>query len=204
MAAVEPVTDERRADRGPLWKAWENLEVPPGFRAEIIRGEIVLSPSPTRKHSQIVAELIRQLAPLAAESGWYLTNEIGIRIGHTEEALIPDLIVLPSEVLDEDEEAESCDIASEELLLAVEVTSDSSARRDRKTKLWSYAYGMIPVYLLVDRHEGEGTVTVYSEPDGNGNYVELQKTAFGKPVTLPDPIGFEIDTSRFTPKARKA
>ncbi|MCD0446594.1 Uma2 family endonuclease [Glycomyces sp. A-F 0318] len=202
MAVAETDSEAGPADQGELWKAWEELDVPPGFRAEIIRGDIVLSPSPTSKHSQICAQISRQLWPLASEREWYSANELGVRIAHTDEALIPDLVVLPMAVLDEEEETQAVD--SGEILLAVEVTSDSSARRDRKTKLWSYAYGMIPVYLLVDRHEGEGTVTVYSEPDGNGNYVEHQKTAFGKPVTLPDPIGFELDTGPFTPKTRKA
>lgn len=203
MAAAEPLADSGPAE-SELWKAWETLDVPPGFRAEIIRGDIVLSPSPTRRHSQVFGELILQLAPLASERGWYLTNEIGVRISHTDEALIPDLIALPTEVFEEDEEGESSVIESEHLLLAVEVTSDSSVRRDRKTKLWSYAYGMIPVYLLVDRHDGDGTVTVFSEPDGNGTYVEHQKVAFGKPIMLPDPIGVEIDTGRFSPRARKS
>lgn len=202
MAAAEPHTDAGAADSDRLWKTWENLDVPPGFRAEIIRGDIVLSPSPTSKHAQICAELSRQLWPLAAERDWYLANELGVRIAHTGEALIPDLVAVPIAVLDEGEETSATD--SDGLLLAVEVTSDSSVRRDRKTKLWSYAYGMIPIYLLVDRHDGEGSVSVYSEPDGNGSYAVLQKTYFGKPLMLPDPIGIEIDTSRFVPKARKA
>jgi Uma2 family endonuclease len=202
MAVAETDTGAGPADQGELWKAWEELDVPPGFRAEIIRGDIVLSPFSTSKHSQICAQISRQLWPLASEREWYLANELGVRIERTNEGLTPDLVVLPMAVLDEEEETQAVD--SGELLLAVGVTSNSSVLRDRKTKLWSYACGMIPVYLLVDRHEGEGTVSVYSEPDGNGKYVELQKTAFGKPVTLPDPIGFEIDTSRFTPKARKA
>ncbi|NUQ91162.1 MAG: Uma2 family endonuclease [Glycomyces artemisiae] len=202
MAAAEPLADAEPAGSDELWKAWETLDVPPGFRAEIIRGDIVLSPSPTNRHSHIIAQLNRQMSPLAHEQGWYLANELGVRISHTGEALIPDLMVVPETVLDEQEEASAIDSA--DLLLAVEVTSDSSVRRDRKTKLWSYAYGMIPVYLLVDRHDGEGTVTVYSEPDGNGTYVEHQQVAFGKPIALPDPIGIEIDTGRFTPRVRKA
>ncbi|MFC3491110.1 Uma2 family endonuclease [Glycomyces rhizosphaerae] len=201
MVAAEPVADERRVDRSPLWKAWESLEVPPGFRAEIIRGEILLSPSPTNRHSHICARLIRSLAPFANERDWALASELAVHIEHTGEALIPDLMVLPDSILIEGEEASSIDSA--ELLLAFQVTSDSSVRRDRKAKLWSYAYGLIPIYILVDRHDGHGTVTVYSEPDGNGRYAEHHSVEFEKLVPLPDPFGIEIETSRFVPKTPK-
>lgn len=201
MAPAEAATDASRADRGPLWKAWENLEVPPGFRAEIIRGDIVLSPSPTNRHSHICSRLIRSLGPLANERDWALASELAVYIEHTQEALIPDLMVLPDAILVDEEEASSIDSA--DLLLAVEVTSDSSVRRDRKTKLWSYAYGLVPIYMLVDRHDGHGTVTVYSEPDGNGRYAEHHSVEFGKLVLLPDPFDIEIETSRFVPKNPK-
>lgn len=202
MAAAEALENEDAADTSSLLRAWETLDVPPGFRAEIIEGDIVLSPSPTSRHSLIFAELSGQLWSLASDRGWYLTNEIGVRIEHTDEVLIPDLIALPKAVLQDEEETTAIDSAS--LLLAVEITSDSTYKRDRATKLWSYAYGLVPIYMLVDRHDRDGTVRVYSEPDGSGRYQHYDLVTFGKPVQLPEPFDIEIDTSRFTPKARKA
>jgi Uma2 family endonuclease len=200
MAATEAASRTERSDRGPLWDAWENLEVPPGFRAEIIRGDIVLSPSPTNKHSLICAQLVRALAPLAAERDWAVANELAVYISHTAECLIPDLMVLPMAILEEADEESS--VESEEPLLVAEVTSDSSVKRDRKTKLWSYAYGRVPIYLLIDRHDDGGTVTVFAEPTGNGRYSERHTAAFGKPVLLPEPFGIEIDTKGFVARKR--
>ncbi len=202
MAAVEPLADSGPFGSDELWEAWETLDVPPGFRAEIIRGDIVLSPSPTSRHSQICSLLNRQLWRLAEERGWYLASDLGVRIAHTGEVLIPDLMALPVMVFDEGEETSAVD--STELLLAVEVTSDSTYMRDRETKLWSYARGLVPVYMMVDRHDREGTVRVFSEPDGSGRYQHYDTVAFGKPIRLPEPFDIEIDTSRFHAKKQRS
>ncbi|MQM25079.1 Uma2 family endonuclease [Glycomyces albidus] len=198
MVAAEPDTGISQADRSRLWKTWEDFDAPPGFRAEIIEGDIILSPSPTSKHSLIFADLNRQIGPLGSEQDWYFTAEIGVRVEHTGEVFIPDLVAVPAVVLTEGEETSVID--SQDLLLAVEITSDSTYKRDRKTKLWSYSYGLVPIYLLVDRHDRNGTVTVYSKPDGKGNYLHHDPVAFGKPVQLPEPFGIDIDTSRFQAK----
>ncbi|PRY57896.1 Uma2 family endonuclease [Glycomyces artemisiae] len=202
MAATEPLADAEPAGSDELWKAWETLDVPPGFRAEIIRGDIVLSPSPTNRHSLICTEIMRQLWPLADERDWRLANELGVRIESTGEVLIPDLMALPVAVLTDGEETSAID--SPELLLAVEVTSDSSVSRDRETKLWSYAAGLVPVYMMVDRHDRNGTVRVFSEPSGEGRYQHYDLFDFGKPVRLPEPFNVEIDTSLFAPRTRRA
>ena len=47
--------------------------------------------------------------------------------------------------------------------------------------------------ILVDRDTRE--VTVHSEPDG-GVYQKRVIVPFGKTVTLPDPVGIELDTQR--------
>ena len=52
----------------------------------------------------------------------------------------------------------------------------------------------IPVYLLIDREEGE--VLVYSEPSGD-DYAKGLKHKLGLAVPLPAPLGFELDTAEF-------
>ncbi|MFC7744083.1 Uma2 family endonuclease [Nocardiopsis composta] len=84
-------------------------------------------------------------------------------------------------------------------LLVVEVASPGNADRDRKTKLWGYAHGPVPLYLLIDRWDpvqGEPAATLYSKPV-NGRYTNVQRVPFGEAVKLPEPFGFDLDTAEF-------
>ncbi|MGW2701486.1 Uma2 family endonuclease [Streptomyces sp. NPDC001340] len=80
------------------------------------------------------------------------------------------------------------------VLLVAEVTSHSTADRDRDKKIHGYARAGIPVYLLIDREAGE--VTVHSKPSG-ADYAKAPKYKLGQTVPLPAPLGFDLDTSEF-------
>ncbi|MFE1546560.1 Uma2 family endonuclease [Streptomyces sp. NPDC058718] len=80
------------------------------------------------------------------------------------------------------------------VLLVTEVTSAFTAHRDRVQKARSYARAGIPVYLLIDRETDE--VVVHSEPSGD-DYAHKSVHKLGKPVPLPAPLGFTLDTAAF-------
>lgn len=108
---------------------------------------------------------------------------------------IPDLVVIARDRVPADDEP--APIPASRAKLAVEITSPGNPDTDRKIKLWGYAHAQVPVYLLIDRYaEVEPTVSLYAEPSG-GHYRQLVRVPFGEKVTLPDPFGFDLDTSRF-------
>jgi Uma2 family endonuclease len=80
------------------------------------------------------------------------------------------------------------------VLMTVEVTSyDSDThQRDRVQKPRAYAEAGIPVYLLIDRDSL--SVLVHSDPDPEDGYRDIHVVRLGGKVTLPDPVGIEIDT----------
>ncbi|WP_328872808.1 Uma2 family endonuclease [Streptomyces sp. NBC_00287] len=80
------------------------------------------------------------------------------------------------------------------VLMAVEVTSyDSDThQRDRVQKPQAYAEAGIPVYLLIDRDHL--SVLVHSDPDPEDGYQDIHMVKLGGKVTLPDPVGIELDT----------
>jgi Uma2 family endonuclease len=81
------------------------------------------------------------------------------------------------------------------VLMAVEVTSydEDTDRRDRVEKPPAYATAGIPVYLLIDRDSC--TVVVHSSPEPDGSrYRDVHTASFGESVTIPDPVGIELDT----------
>ncbi|WUC50836.1 Uma2 family endonuclease [Streptomyces sp. NBC_00554] len=163
---------------------------PEGWRVELVEGEICVSPPTNGAHEEIVSELSEQFWDHDKGLGRY--TGIGLNIpgasgtGH----VIPDLATaLKGSFHDEEEWHDPSAV-----LLVAEVTSTSTADRDREKKIHGYARAGIPVYLLIDREEAE--VTVYSDPSGDG-YAKGPKHKLGLTVPLPAPLGFELDTKEF-------
>jgi Uma2 family endonuclease len=199
MAATETPNPTRMPERNALWETWENLDLPPGSRAEILRGAIYVSPSPMSRHNLLFSKLARMLHAVADENDWAITTNESIKLPATDEAVIPDLIVIPSDELDSDTEWL---IEPDALQLVVEITSASTRSRDLTIKLESYAKANIPIYLIVDRLDGEGTVTVHHQPDGTGRYLQRRTVPFGDSLQLPKPFDIELDTRAFKSKQK--
>ncbi|MGW3143986.1 MULTISPECIES: Uma2 family endonuclease [Streptomyces] len=79
-------------------------------------------------------------------------------------------------------------------VMAVEITSyDSDTHnRDRVEKPRAYAEAGIPVYLLIDRENL--SILVHSNPDLEVGYRDIHVAMLGDKVTLPNPVGIELDT----------
>jgi Uma2 family endonuclease len=201
MVATEAPRHTHGADRDLLWETWEELDLPPGSRAEILRGAIYLSPTPMSKHNRLYAKLSRQLSEVTARLGSEIVNTETVLLPATDEAAVPDMVVVPDEVLDEHDDWR---LPPDDVQLVAEITSDSTRKRDLTIKLESYAKANIPIYLVIDQFDGEGTVTVYHQPDGTGRYLQHQTVPFGEPIRLPKPFDIELDTMEFQSRRRKA
>ncbi|WP_241968584.1 Uma2 family endonuclease [Streptomyces sp. ICBB 8177] len=163
-----------------------DLTVPPGYRAELIEGEIIVTPPPDGDHEDAIGNLQWQIARNSA-ADLYAPGNKGLitPLGR----FIPDATVAPRGALRGRESWSG----PEGVVMTIEVTS-TRAQEDRSTKRRGYAACGIPFYLLVDR--GKGTVTLFSDPQ-DGDYIEDVRVAFGKPLDLPDPFDFSLDTSVF-------
>ncbi|MFF9122700.1 Uma2 family endonuclease [Streptomyces sp. NPDC014889] len=84
--------------------------------------------------------------------------------------------------------------APDGVLMVVEITSyDSDThRRDRVEKPQAYGEAGIPVYLLIDRDRLK--IVVHSDPDPRIGYHNVRVVELGERATLPEPLGFELDT----------
>ena len=113
----------------------ESLELPDGYRAEIINGSIVVSPTPGFKHARAVKRVERTLDP-AMGAGLEYFQMATVEIAKTGDRFVPDLMVMPVAVAEgEGWEGPEWVRPAEELELAVEVVSSSSAWRDREDKV---------------------------------------------------------------------
>ncbi len=181
MVAMPAV--EHPLGRDDVLQAFLELDTPPGFKAELIEGEIRVTPPPDGSHETAFSLLNRQFMR-KAEAEFDLAGNKGLITpkGH----FVPDGTLSP---VGHFENAESwADPAG--VLLVFEVTSTNPIK-DRGPKRAGYAAAGIPCYLLVDR--GEGTVTLFTAPEGEDYTVHVQ-VAFGKPLDLPAPFSFTLDT----------
>ena len=172
-----------------LFHTLDSLELPRGYRAEILKEEIVMSPTPAGKHQRNVMELLWQLKP-AIPPEHDIELYLEIRMIHLGRSTIPDLFVAPDAVLDTGDNH----VPPDDVLLVAEVVSRSNAENDRDVKLGIYPAAAIPLYLLIDPIRA--TATLYATPR-NGEYLESETVTFGKPLKLPEPFGIDLDTGRF-------
>jgi Uma2 family endonuclease len=192
QAMAMPRTDPAVAADGfaELERLWYELDVPKGVRAELIDGELVVSPTGSVWHSEAVDELMDQLFELKRRRGWRFHTYLTAHIPPTRERLIPDLMVAPKEAPPFGE----CELLSPGALLVAEVVSPWSRRRDREVKPRAYAQGGVPLYLLIDRFASPPAVSLFSEP-GEQGYGKSQVAAAGEPLRLPKPFGIALDTA---------
>ncbi|WP_084469143.1 Uma2 family endonuclease [Nocardiopsis trehalosi] len=184
-SADSPVSEE-------LFAALDALNVPRGFRAEILDGnQITVSPSPAGKHQRNVRALDRQIVPHLPD-GYDNETALEIRIPRLLRSVMPDLFVAPVEVLATDDHC----IPPDDVLLVAEVVSRGNPGNDRVLKLDVYARAGIDIYLLVDPIAG--TTTLFTNSDGT-TYKDTVVRDFGEKLVVPDPFGFDLDTSAFLP-----
>ncbi|KAB8186233.1 Uma2 family endonuclease [Nonomuraea phyllanthi] len=163
----------------------------PGHRVEVIEGKLIVSPSGIPEHFMAGEELAGALRPLRKERGWHGAPGPHICIDGPRDSIQPDYVMWPPGCKRWGDE-----LLSPGVLMAAEVVSPSSVRIDRVDKLRLYALGGVPVYLLIDPVSESPSATVYSDIK-DGEYRAITSVPMGKPLHLPDPIDFELDTSIF-------
>ncbi|MDX2936507.1 Uma2 family endonuclease [Streptomyces ipomoeae] len=187
--AHEPLTQEEILLEGFL-----ALDTPEGFRAELIEGEIVVTPPPDGDHEDCI-ELIVQQVYRRSRTDMQFSGNKGLKLGTAEgcpkDHVIPDGTFAPR-ALRLYRGADSW-MPCQGVVMVLEVTS-TRPKADREVKRRCYARSGIPFYLLVDRDTSE--VTLLSDPRED-DYRQRRTIPFGKPIPLPEPFAFDLETSDF-------
>ena len=180
------------------WAALAHLDHDPAldsWRAELIEGQISLTPPPVLEHERIITGFTKQLTRHDADDALtYWSGGNGLRIG-TGNGVKPDIIVTDDDAFSE-ASAEYNPAAGEPIHLVVEVTSPSTRDKDYREKMRTYASAGIPSYLIIDRQDKicrlyhlNDTADTYGPP--------YAKASFGEALHLPAPLNFALDTTRF-------
>lgn len=111
-----------------LLQTWRELDVPEGWRAEIDEGQIVLVPPPHAHHNGIAARVQRRLyTTLPNDLEIYQT--LGIHVAPLGKLYVPDLVVMPTELIAAAAPETSDPLDAAEALLVVEITSGATRGR---------------------------------------------------------------------------
>ncbi|QEU92967.1 Uma2 family endonuclease [Streptomyces kanamyceticus] len=169
-----------------LWQAWKAMELPEGYRAEIIEGAIEVSPTGRYAHAETI-NLLRDELALFLRGGDFVVRNDG-NVIHEGRVWIPDLYVAPKDrerYLTDD----GLGVTAAAVRLVVEVVSPGkrNQERDRVKKRREYARANIPVYVIIDDHDAEGTVTILTEPQPEkADWVGVHRVPYGTEVMIPE------------------
>lgn len=170
-------------------EVFEQLEVPEGYKAELLRGEIVMMAGPDWVHNVIVQAVADQIPP----SRWHRLQTQDIAIPGEPSEPEPDLVVHERGAF----EGPGRLVPAPAVSLLLEVVSKTSVDRDYRLKRSMYAAGRVPAYLIVDPLAGR--CVLLTEPTGAGqeaDYRVERTTKFGEPMPL-DLLGVVLDTGEF-------
>jgi Uma2 family endonuclease len=167
---------------------WNEFEPPGPYRAEIIRGELVVTPAPATPHGRVQRTLtgaFHRLVPGELEvfvgQEWRLVVK-----GMVAMAPVPDLIVVPL----------GTDQVVGAPLLAVEILSRSDRRRLEsgvrriEGKRSDYAAHGLADYLEIDLTTAVPTAIRYELHDGV--LVEVDRAEGDKRLTAARPFAYEL------------
>ncbi|MFF4950918.1 Uma2 family endonuclease [Streptomyces chattanoogensis] len=165
---------------------------PEGIRAQLVEGEIVVTTPPVGRHEHCLSRFTSRLVRQRYEFG--ISAHKGLVLPahgpHPDNHVIPDLTVVGAR---EFRGTPPWWRPDEEIKLVVEVTG-ARPELDRIAKRHSYALGGIPSYLLIDRDRT--TTTLFGEPQDD-DYRKAHSVPFGKPLPLPAPFSFDLETTDF-------
>jgi Uma2 family endonuclease len=159
-------------DRVRPWFTRRDYDLlPEGFPAQLVRGQLVREPPASYDHQQLAQALLRRLAALV---GWRRTVMSPIGVGVDEHNFFePDVVVLRTIP-----PGHARDVGIP--LLAIEVLSPSTARRDRRHKAPALvAAGCAEVWLVdpatrtVEVHDASGIRTASGDQRLTSNAVPL-------------------------------
>ncbi|MBB4916365.1 Uma2 family endonuclease [Streptosporangium saharense] len=184
---------EEQGDPGTPRELFEALPPTLRLRAEIVDGNLIVSPSGIPQHGRIAMRLAFALFPLLEKHDWEsFVGNVDVCIEGPRDTVVPDYCLAPVDAPLWGER----ELLSSGLIMAAEVVSAGSMEMDRATKPRIYAGGGIPIMLIIDPVASPPTVTILSDPE-DGAYRSMNHVQLGKPVRLPSPVDFDLDTSIF-------
>nr|WP_079194859.1 Uma2 family endonuclease [Streptomyces sp. CB02400] len=168
----------------------DELQLRDGFKAEIIRGNIVVSPWSKAFCLDVMELVCEQLRPYLPEDHRISYGPFLYVFPGVERAYGPDIHAAHRGV----SRSTSNHLDGEALSFVAELTSSSTRNDDLTDKVQTYGKAGVPVYLILDMQEEQATV--FSMPSATG-YEARETKPFGEKLSIPAPFGCVLDTTGF-------
>ena len=165
--------------------------LPENMTGEIIDGELIASPRPSRRHSDTSSILGGELIPpyrlgRGGPGGWIILDEPEIAFG--DNIIVPDLAGWKKERFPIDEDHNWISVAPD---WVCEIISPSSASIDRVRKMGIYLMHRVPYYWIIDPLSK--TLEVFENE--NAKWVVIGSFEGNDKVRVPPFDAIEIDLS---------
>lgn len=185
MATIEPTGQPATPLGNAPFTVDDLLELPDdGNRYELFNGSLLVSPAPTPPHQRVIYRLQRILDD-ALPPGLEPLSTVNLRVT-ARDFYIPDLVVVREEMTEEVDLM----FSPHHILLAVEVGSPSTTKRDEMLKVAAYAEAGIPCYWRVEPGEGP-TLYVYELKGTRYDPPSVHKAGTSASLTSPFHITFD-------------
>ncbi|MFF4307284.1 Uma2 family endonuclease [Streptomyces sp. NPDC001601] len=168
----------------------DELNLRDGFKAEIYRGKIVVSPWSKGYYHRVMKQVCEQLRPFLPEDHCLSIGPFLYVFPGDESAYGLDIHAAPSRAF----ETESNHLDGEALVFVAELTSPSTRDDDLTDKVTVYGRAGVPVYLLLDMQAKQSTV--FWTPSATG-YESHCTRPFGEDLHIPKPFDCPLDTTGF-------
>jgi Uma2 family endonuclease len=162
-----------------------------GYRHELIDGVLVVSPSPTYGHQNLVLRLGQALES-TCPAEWEVTQGVEVRISRFR-SLTPDVLVVTAHAA----ERMPSKFQPHEVALAIEIVSPGSVTMDRVAKPALYAQAGIPFYWRVETESGIVVHTHRIKPDVE---VYVPTGRFDDVVDIDEPWLIRVPIADITPR----
>ncbi len=146
-------------------------QLPQGFPAELLEGDLVREPAPFYRHQRVVVTLMEHLLPIVGRDR-LVCSPIDVHLDDVN-VLQPDVAVFAKALW--------VDLRHVPVpTLVIEVLSDSTARRDRGRKARVYLqHGVAEVWLI---HPFDGTIEVCTSSGRTEHTVDAVVTSVALPA----------------------
>ncbi|WP_372409959.1 Uma2 family endonuclease [Streptomyces luteireticuli] len=167
----------------------ERMPVPEGYKVEIVRGAVYMSPQ-RRTHWKIIRSVMHQLEDRFGRDA-EINSDVRIDFPGYMNGFCPDLAkIADGAVADHKDRFPPSDVE-----LIVEVISRATAANDYGDKKQTYAEAGVPVYVIVDPYTAR--CHAFMSPK-NDDYHSALTVDFGEPLDLTcTSLGLTISTDKF-------
>jgi Uma2 family endonuclease len=171
------------------WTADDLDSLPPvAPRLELIDGALIVMSPQTGFHSRVKRRLANALESVAPP-GVRVDEEMGVKLGKRQRPE-PDVIVWLEEAAPDWKKRTF--YLPEAVALAIEIVSDESEERDRKTKPRKYAEAGIKHFWRIEEENGEPVVHVFELENATRSFVPTHIVRDRLKLDVPFPIDIDV------------